>query len=165
MNLVSLDFSIFFYIGSYHGTKIPWEQTNSNLFTDPIFSLQRSSKARINRKTAWDLLTANARGWGGRCVSGHVVIARGRCVSGHVVRASRSSRIRHRNALTEGLGKGKEKIDFRLSSSFLCFALVLSLSLARFARVLVDCRKNRKKHMCTGQTNSSCYVSLQVSLI
>ena len=30
-----------------------------------------------------------------------VVIARGRCVSGHVERASFSSRVRHRNALTE----------------------------------------------------------------
>ena len=69
MNLVSLDFSIFFlYIGYYHGTKIPWEQTNSSLFTDPIFPLQRSSCARINTKTAGDLLTASETGlvWGKR---------------------------------------------------------------------------------------------------
>ena len=62
MNLVSLDFSIFFYIGYYHGTKIPQEQTNSSLFTDPIFPLQRSSSARINTKTAGDLLTASETG-------------------------------------------------------------------------------------------------------
>ena len=42
MILVSLDFSILYiyiYIVYYHGTKIPWEQTNSSLFTDPIFPL------------------------------------------------------------------------------------------------------------------------------
>ena len=41
------------HIGSYHGTKIPWEQTNSNLFTD-----------------AEDLLTAGERGlvWGKDCL-------------------------------------------------------------------------------------------------
>ena len=70
---------------------------------------------------------------------------RGRCVSGHLVRASRSSRIRHRSALTEGLGKGKEKIGFRLCSPFSRFALVLSLSLACSSIF----EKNRKQHMCT----------------
>ena len=42
------------HIGSYHGTKIPWEQTNSSLFTD-----------------AEDLLTASERGlvWGKRLPS------------------------------------------------------------------------------------------------
>ena len=63
--------------------------------------------------------------------------------------------------IEEGLGKGKEEIGFRLCSPFSRFALVLSLSLACSSIF----EKNRKQHMCTGQTNSSCYISLQVSLI
>ena len=63
--------------------------------------------------------------------------------------------------IEEGLGKGKEKIGFRLCSPFSRFALVLSLSLACSSIF----EKNRKQHMCTGQTNSSWYISLQVSLI
>ena len=36
-----------------------------SLFTIPLFSLQRSSSARMKIKTAGHLLTASARGWGG----------------------------------------------------------------------------------------------------
>ena len=57
--------------------------------------------------------------------------------------------------------QGKEKIGFRLCSPFSRFALVLSLSLGCSSIF----EKNRKQHMCTGQTNSSWYISLQVSLI
>ena len=36
-----------------------------SLFTIPLFSLQRSSSARMKIKTAGHLLTVSARGWGG----------------------------------------------------------------------------------------------------
>ena len=74
------------------------------------------------------------------------MIARGQCVSGHVVGASRSSRIRRRNALTEGLAKGKEEIGFRLSSSFSLFllaSLVLARSLRSRARRLSKKKENK----------------------
>ena len=117
-----------------------------------LYFLFRDRRARVlTQKPPGIYWPLAKRGWcrGKDCLVPHdcLMIARGRCVSGHVVRASRSSRIRRRNALTEGLAKGKEKIGFRLSSSFSLFPLVLSLSLARFVRVLVDCRKKKENNI------------------
>ena len=36
----------------------------SSLFTDSLFSFKRSPSARMEIKTAGDLFTASARGWG-----------------------------------------------------------------------------------------------------
>ena len=39
------------------------QNRRTSLFTDPLFSLSRSSSKRMKIKTAGDLLTTSARGW------------------------------------------------------------------------------------------------------
>ena len=41
----------------------------SSLFTDPLFSLQRSLSVHMKKETAGDLLTSRARGWGKKTVN------------------------------------------------------------------------------------------------
>ena len=83
------------------------------------------------------------------------------CVQTTPLPSGKIEQERRRRSTREGVGKGKEKIGFRLCPPFSRLALVLSLSLACSSIF----EKNRKQHMCIGQTNSSWYISLQVSLI